>query len=83
MKDVLVIQESSADESLVIGVADNKIDALIMINSYYGEYKLLVEYANSDECNNICFSKKLEVKDHNGEPYIVSVYAEWFSINVI
>ena len=84
MNKILVIQEKDLSdmEISVIGVAGNEIDALIMVNKYYGEHKLLEEF-DVYEYSQMCFSKELEVLDHKYEPYRVYVWAEWFYLNEI
>jgi len=83
MKEVLIIHEKDFDDykQSVIGVANSVENAEKIIIEYYGDYKELSHRDTRD--SSIEYSKRLEVKDHLYEPYIVEISLQWFSLNKI
>lgn len=80
--DLIVIHEQDLQdkEQDVIGVCSSVENAELLINEYYGEF---VEISKQDIRDSALeYSKILEVKGINEEPYRVKITLQWFSLNV-
>jgi hypothetical protein len=81
MRNVLVIHETdhTNNEHSVIGVADSVETAQQLINKYYGEHREI--FFRDIRDSSLEWEKVLELSDHLGEPYQVTICLEWFTIN--
>lgn len=79
--NLLVIHEQDLKnkEQDVIGVCSSVENAEILINKYYGEFVEIVKHDIRD--STLEYSKILEVKDINNEPYMVKITLQWFILN--
>lgn len=82
MRDILVIHERDHEdgEHFVIGVADSVENAEKLLDEYYGGKFTVIKHTDVRDSGLEC-NKTLEVLDHKGEPYLVDVWFEWFTIN--
>ena len=81
--NLLTIIELDLDclDTDVIGIADSVEAAEKMIDKYYGDHKV-VKVINIDEYG-YEYKKRIEVLDHNGDPYEAMLTLQWMKLNEV
>jgi len=84
MQNVVVIHEKDHEDNdiTIIGVASSSIEAERMIDEYYGGKFKVIAFRDVRD-SNIEWQKTLAVDNHRGGTYYVTVWLEWFEIDVI